>query len=135
RNDVAAASHNGRALPTGRLLGVHLSNRLRLSDSYLWRNSRSGRYPAFFMSSSHLAGSLISLIAVPGLPASTCTLFLAGSPQTMNSTMLMAGVVSIFSQPGNLGYHGGSFPLSAFLSRRAFPSSVLKEPWTLPKEP
>src|SRR4030042_3616699 len=95
--------------------------------SYLRKNSCSGRHPAFAMSSFHFAGSFISLIALPGPPASICALFLAGSPHTMNSTCLIAGVGAIFSQPGILGYHGGSIPFLVFLFFRDFWSSASQE--------
>jgi hypothetical protein len=45
-------------------------------------NSFSGRYPAFSMSSSHVAGSFTSFTDLPVPPARTCALFLLGSPQT-----------------------------------------------------
>lgn len=54
------------------------SSRRPVSHGYSRENSCSGRYPACSMSSFHFAGSLIFWIAVPGLPASICTLFLAG---------------------------------------------------------
>ena len=64
----------------------------KIAFTLAW-NSFRGRYPACSMSSSHFAGSLISLIAMPAPPARVCTLFRAGSPHTMISTILMAGVV------------------------------------------
>src|SRR5918994_6701383 len=100
-------------------------------------NSLSGRYPAFSMSASHLAGSLTSLTDLPLPPARTCALFLLGSPQTRIRIPLRAmdGVVLISSHPGALGYQGGNFPFAARGPLSSLWSSLSKEPNILPYDP
>jgi len=71
------------------------------------RNSFSGLYPRSAMSLSQSFGRTIFTVLNPP-PGTQSSLFLAGSPVTMNALFpsIMAGTVSMLSLPVHLS-HGG----------------------------